>query len=125
MLQTITDVETTEQAQVIDDLVTRTENAIDAGGELRFNVETNSSARKYEKASSRLEEAMRLATDLMPDRFEEIRQQSRRARVRQQSLGCSERHRSIHELVVTAQDHADAGNMAFHESEYELAQNKY
>lgn len=125
VLITINEVETAEQAQVVDELVNEAENAIDDGDKAHFDGNTEAAAQAYEKATGAFEEARTLATELTPNRVSKIDRELSRIRVRRQSLNLSASHQTIRDLVAEARDHAAAGDRAFQNSEYETALEEY
>ena len=116
VLETIEELESAIQIQVIGDLVDQAENAIVAGDDRHAASEPDAAAHEYEKAVEALTEARTVAGELGSNHAAKIGKHLRRVRVRQQSLDLSDTHQTIRDLVIEAREYATAGDQAFHNS---------
>ncbi|WP_090381472.1 hypothetical protein [Natronobacterium texcoconense] len=110
---------------MIDELVDRAENTIDAGDDKHFAGAPDEAAQEYEDGVEALSEARKVAANLESDQVEKIDQHLRRVRVRQQSLDLSDTRQKVREIVTKAREHAAAGDQAFHDSKYDIALEEY
>ena len=121
----IVEIEVAEQTQQINDLIDLAGNAIDEGDKLQFHEKITSATDQYSTATDALIEAIALASEIAPDRIQQLEQQLQRIQVRQESLELSESHQSIRKLIISAREYTTAGDRAFHKSDYETALDNY